>query len=334
MKNLISGFFSVCFLLLTSMTAFALEVPTNTTVRNLNGIQEYIKVFHVTPETDPASLIEEPFEYNGYVYTYLGMVKEEVPYEDVRSYTETVTVETEKNDLNQILGQLEPSRHYDDGTYSGTLTLDHTSIRTEEAGRETRSYTLTEVKEFPDLPSNDMSYIPQSTEKKGVMLPLKNVDWQVQATALVDDALVPSAYKAVATYASNVSYSAVTGYISLVDYVGEIRCERISEISYTVTYTGTPITSPAPEVTESPAVLAVEETQPPRIMLPENSPAPEMDTAAHAFLENMNWLWFVGAAVAALLLFVMVALIISARKRGVDLNHDDDNNYELEDDDD
>ena len=192
MKKLISGFFSMCFLFLTSMSAFALEIPTSTTVRNLDGVQEYIKVYNVSPATDPATLIEDPFEYNGYVYAYTGMVKEEVPYEDVRTYTETVTVETEKNDLNQILGQLEPSMYYDDGTYSGTLTLDHTSIRTEEAGKEVRSYTLTEVKEFPDLPSNDMSYVPQSTEKKGVTLPLKSVEWQVQGTALVDGVLVPS----------------------------------------------------------------------------------------------------------------------------------------------
>ena len=34
------------------------------------------------------------------------------------------------------------------------------------------------------------------------------------------------------------------------------------------------------------------------------------------------------------IIITVVALIISARKRGVDLNHDDDNNYELEDDDD
>ena len=173
MKKLFAGLLSVSLLFLGTMHVFALEVPTSAVVRNLDGVQEFIKTFAVSPSTDPESLIEAPFEYNGYLYTYTSIVKEEVPYVDVRTYTETVTVETEKDDLDQILSKLEPTITYDDGVYSGTLTLDHTSIRTQEAGSELHSYTLSDVREYDNLPSNDMSAIPQSVEKNGVSLPLK-----------------------------------------------------------------------------------------------------------------------------------------------------------------
>ena len=46
--------------------AFAMEVPTDTVVQNLNGSQQVIKTFTVAPDEDPQTLIEEPFELEGY----------------------------------------------------------------------------------------------------------------------------------------------------------------------------------------------------------------------------------------------------------------------------
>lgn len=56
--------------LLCCVSANAMEVPTDSTVQNLNGVQQYIKTYTVSPELDPASLIEEPFRYEGYTYSY------------------------------------------------------------------------------------------------------------------------------------------------------------------------------------------------------------------------------------------------------------------------
>lgn len=53
---------------------------------------------------------------------------------DTKTVTETVTVETAKNDLSQILGQLAPSIAYDQDGYTGELALDHTTLVTEAAG--------------------------------------------------------------------------------------------------------------------------------------------------------------------------------------------------------
>ena len=70
MKRVIS---CVLLMLVLTSNAFALEVPTDTVVQNLNGSQQAIKTFTVSPEQDPAALIEEPFELEGYLYTFADL---------------------------------------------------------------------------------------------------------------------------------------------------------------------------------------------------------------------------------------------------------------------
>lgn len=103
-----------------STSAFALEVPSETVVQNLNGSQQVIKTYTLPPEGDPQELIEEPFVLEGYLYTFADIVKTENRADDTRAETETVTIETAKNDLSLILEQLAPTIDYDDGQYQGT----------------------------------------------------------------------------------------------------------------------------------------------------------------------------------------------------------------------
>lgn len=228
-----------CVLALScTVSAFALQVPDSTVVQNLNGVQQYVKTYTVPVETDPQELIEEPFEYEGFVYTYADITKEEHAFEAQKEHTETITVETKKKDLAAVLDVLEPTMEYDDGHYSGTLALDHTTIHTEPAGYTSGSYTIRETKEIGNLDSNDMSYVPATTVKDGRTLSLESVDWQVQSTALVDDVLVPSRYVAVATYAGKASYSTPTGYITTADYTGTVACNEVTHVTYTVLYVG------------------------------------------------------------------------------------------------
>ena len=69
MKRLRTGGISLVLAALLTISALAMEVPTSSTVQNLNGVQQYIKTYTVPPDTDPESLIEEPFDYDGYTYS-------------------------------------------------------------------------------------------------------------------------------------------------------------------------------------------------------------------------------------------------------------------------
>lgn len=199
----------LCVLLTLAMSvnAFALEVPTDTVVQNLNGSQQAIKTYTIPPDQDPATLIEEPFELEGFLYTFANIVKTENPVEETKVHTEIITIETAKKDLSVVLENLEPTIEYDDGVFKGRLALDHTSIVTEAAGYTTKSYTVTETKTIGQLDRNDMSYVPATTVKDGRTLTLANVEWQVTGTDLVGEALMPSSYQAIAAYSAKASYN-------------------------------------------------------------------------------------------------------------------------------
>ena len=230
----------LCLLLTAALTmsASALEVPTNTVVQNLNGSQQVVKTYTVSPEVDAQTLIEEPFQLEGFLYTYADIVKEENLVSDRRTHTETVTVETAKKNLDVILKELAPTMEYGDGTWAGTLALDHTSIQTQAAGYTTGSSTVTATKTIGPLDRNDMSYVPATTVKNGVTLNLSNVEWQVIGTDLTGDVLAPCSYQAVATYTGKSYYSAATGYVTTANYVGEVTHEGVESVTYRVTYLG------------------------------------------------------------------------------------------------
>lgn len=231
----------LCVLLTLSMSvsAFALEVPTDTVVQNLNGSQQAIKTFTIPANQDPQSLIEEPFELEGYLYTFADIVKEENMVDESRSHTETITLETDTDDLAKILDQLKPTIEYDDGVFCGTLALDHTSIHTEASSYETKSYTVSETKTIGQLDRNDMSYVPPTTVKNGRTLSLANVEWQVTGTDLVGETLMPSSYQVVATYSAKASYQAATGYVTTAEYTGDVTHEGVVSVTYILTYLGT-----------------------------------------------------------------------------------------------
>ena len=230
-----------CLLLAVALVtnACALEVPTDTTIQNLNGSQQLIKTYTLPPSADPQQLIEEPFEQEGWCYTFTDIVKEENQVSDRKYHTETVTLETDTKDLVKILEQLDTTLDYDDGIYSGVLSLDHTAIRTEAAGYTSQSKNVTATKTIGPLDRNDMSYVPATTVKDGVTLNLSNVDWQVIGTDLVGDTLAPASYQAVATYSGKSYHKVATGYVTSADYVGEVTRSDVESVTYKVTYLGT-----------------------------------------------------------------------------------------------
>lgn len=236
---------SLLLALALSVSAFAMEVPTETVIRNLNGSQQLIKAYILSPDADPQTLIEAPFELEGYTYTFADIVKEENRVADTDRHTETVTLETTTNELSDILEQMAPTMEYDDGLYTGTLALDHTSIRTEASGYTTKSRKVSTTKTIGPVDRNDMSYVPATAVKDGVTLNLSGVDWQVIGTDVAGDALAPCSYQAVASYSGKTYYQAATGYITTANYVGEITRDNVESVTYQVTYLGKLVTADA-----------------------------------------------------------------------------------------
>ena len=233
---------SLLLALALSVNAFAMEIPTDTVVQNLNGSQQLIKTYTLPPDADPQKLIAEPFELDGFLYTFADIVKTENRVEDHKYHVEQVTVETETNSLPEVQKQFAPTLEYDDGLYSGTLTFDSTAILTEPSGYTSQSRTITDTKTIGPLDRNDMSYVPSTSVKDGVTLKLSNVDWQIIGTDVAGDSLAPTTYQAVATYTGTGYRKVATGYTSIGEYFGEISYSRVESITYKVTYLGKEVT--------------------------------------------------------------------------------------------
>ena len=162
---------SLCMSLGVSASA-ASYVADDINYQNLNGQQQAIMVYTLLPDQQPEDLIEQDFEYDGYLYAYSGMTKQEQTFNEEKLHTETITVNTGSKDLKDILAELKPTIEFDDGTSQGILALDHETIKTEAAGYKTSSYTVTATKNFTGLASNDSSLIDPTAVKNGRTLSL------------------------------------------------------------------------------------------------------------------------------------------------------------------
>lgn len=242
---------------MTMGASAASYIPDDVTYQNLNGQQLAIKTYTLLPDQDPSDLYEDDFEYDGFLYSMSDIVKEEQRYQEENAHTEVVTVTTASKNLEDILVELKPTIEYDDGVSSGTLSLDHSTLKTEAAGYKRSSYTVTATKNYTGLDRNDSSYIDKTVEKNGRTLSLSNVTWSVESTALVGDELVPATYSAVATYSGSASSTVATGYITTAEYKGTVVSSGISSILYIVTYLGTKIEPTKAEPTFKGAVLVI-----------------------------------------------------------------------------
>lgn len=238
MKHLKSLVLVLALVFAMTANASAAEVPDNLVVENLNGQQRIVKTYVLSPEIDPGTLKEPAFDYDGFHYIWAFTTKDEHTFLESKSVTDTVTVETDSNNLDSILAELAPSISYDDGEYSGVLALDHTTLSTAAAGYTTKYGSVTATKVIGPVDRNDMSYVPATTVKNGMTLKLSNVTWEVAGTDLVGDTLAPSSYQAVATYSASTSSKVATGYITTAEYKGEVTASGVDSITYTVVYVG------------------------------------------------------------------------------------------------
>ena len=234
----------------------AVYIPDAVTYRNIDGRQTAVRVYTLRPEQDPGELCEaRTFDHGGCRYEFSDIVKEEEKFEEEAVRTETVTVETRTGDLKEILDRLEPTILCDDGTWSGVLALDHSTIRTEAAGYRKDRYTVSDTRTYTGLAGNDSSGIPRTVRKNGRTLELSDIAWNVESTALAGDELVPATYTACATYTGTASSTAATGYVTTADYTGTVTSSGVSGVRYTVTYLAAE-PDPGPDMPDAGTVLS------------------------------------------------------------------------------
>ena len=230
--------------------------PTAVT-RSEDG-SEIRKMYDLGPEDDPAGIPRSDFEQEGYHYTLTDLLKQELPANESRQHTETVSVASQSKDMGTVLALLPQTKEFitDDGL-SGVLTLKLDTVNVEVAGYGSSTKNLTATRTYPGLADQDTQYIPKTIEDNGHSLTLQTVNWQTEGDGH---------FTAVASYSGSATSSYVKGYTVTAEYAGTVSRINLNKIRYVAIFEGTPL---EPVTTEEP-----DNTQAPDLTDPADPTAP------------------------------------------------------------
>lgn len=225
-----------------SPIALAAEVCYPTAVEESEDGGEIRKVYDLEPGQDPSGISRSDFEQNGVHYTLTDLLKQEMPEYQERQHTEEVSLESKNKDMASILALLPQQKEFvtEDGL-SGTLTLQLDTVQVETAGYGKSTKTVTTTRRYPNLGSQDTSYIPKTVEENGRTMTLQDISWQTDNTANMDDYALGDRYTAVATYSGTATSSYVTGYTVTAKYEGTVSRIALDRVRYVAIFEGTEI---------------------------------------------------------------------------------------------
>ena len=181
---------------------------------------EIRKMYDLGPEDDPAGIPRSDFEQEGYHYTLTDLLKQELPANESRQHTETVSVPSQSKDMGAVLA----------------LKLD--TVKVEVAGYGSSTKSLTATRTYPGLADQDTQYIPKSITDNGHSLTLQTVNWQTEGDGH---------FTAVASYSGSATSSYVKGYTVTADYAGTVSRINLNKIRYVAIFEGTALEPVAPE---------------------------------------------------------------------------------------
>ncbi len=209
--------------------------------KQIEGSIFVTKVYEVAEDFDPSALVENGYKKDGYLFAYHKTDKKVNENKQTKELSESIAIETATDNKQGILNRLPQTIEYNKEDFTGVLSLEYNSIATEVAAYKTQNTALSTVKEYTELMAADNSYIPQTAEKEGQTLQLTDVNWAVMGTGLSGDTLVPTEYKATATYSKTISDKVPSSYVTTAIYTGTVSKPEPTTITYTLTYVGTPI---------------------------------------------------------------------------------------------
>lgn len=223
------------------------EVCYPTSVSRSEDGTEIRKYYDLGPEEDPAGIPRSDFEQDGFRYTLIDLLKQELPENESRQHTETVSLQSKSKDMESVLALLPQEKEFitEDGL-SGVLTLQLDTVQVEVAGYGSSTREVSATRSYPNLASQDTANIPKTIEDNGRTLTLQNISWQTDNTANTDGYAMGDRFTAVATYTGSATSSYVTGYTVTADYSGTVSRIALNKTRYVAIFEGTAIEPLAP----------------------------------------------------------------------------------------
>lgn len=237
---------ALCLIMALVPTAMAAELDTAaqvcypTSVSRSEDGTEIRKYYDLSPEEDPAGIPRSDFEQDGFRYTLTDLLKQELPENESRQHTETVSLESKSKDMESVLALLPQEREFvtEDGL-SGTLTLQLDTVQVDVSGYGSSTREVSVTRSYPNLASQDTANIPKTIEEDGRTLTLQTINWQTDNTASMDGYALGDRFTAVATYTGTATSSYVKGYTVTADYTGTVSRIALNKTRYVAIFEGT-----------------------------------------------------------------------------------------------
>ena len=195
------------------------------------------KVYQLSLDDDPSLIPTEDFERNGRLYYLLDMTRKDEVGVDTKPHVQTVTMPSDTNNMEKILQTLDAEIETvtEDG-YTGVLLLDHTSVKVEVKGYDTKTLSLSATRTYPNLSDADLSLVPKTVSDGGRTLTLANVNWSSSNQTEGED--IVQRYTATATYTGSATTKSATGYKVTANYTGELSKTGCKVVTYTAIFGG------------------------------------------------------------------------------------------------
>ena len=252
MKRILTTLFTLAIIMAGSVPALAAGEETSTgqsVIFYPISVEEYTygeaeeprinKVYQLSLSDDPSGIPTEDFVRNGRRYYLLDMTRKNEVGVDTKPHIETVTQASSTDDMETILQQLSAELEVttEDG-YTGTLQLDHTTVKVTVDGYATKTQALSASRNYPNLSEADVSLIPKSIEENGKTLTLADAQWD--STEQIDGVGgIITRYTATASYTGTSSSRYATGYTVTADYTGEVAKPDCDVVTYTAIFGST-----------------------------------------------------------------------------------------------
>lgn len=264
MKKKLSALLGAALMFSMTTAAFAADAPQATqpvgasavvcyptaVTRSEDGA-EIRKMYDLGPTDDPAGIPRSDFEQDGYHYTLIDLLKQELPENESRQHTETVSIASKSKDMATVLTLLPQTKEFvtEDGL-SGVLTLKLDTVKVEVAGYGSATKELSATRTYPNLAGQDTSYIPKEIEDSGHTLTLQAIDWQRLGETGEDGT---ERFTAVASYSGSTTSNYVKGYTVTADYTGTVSRIALNKTRYVAIFEGEPLEPiPTPEPSPDP----------------------------------------------------------------------------------
>ena len=232
MKKIVAFLAAAVMLCMAAVPSLAASVyPSEVIMTEVGTGYEIRKSYQLLPGDNPEDIDIAGFVRGGIAYSFAELLKEETEFTGARPHSQTVTIASPSQDMGKVLPLFDMALDVEteDG-FSGTLHLDHTSIRVEADGYKSGNYTVTATRVYPNLSDADIALVPKSTEEKGQTLELEDVTWQD----------TEGGYTASATYTRLATSRTATGYTATAEYTGTVYLTVPGPVAYTAIFEGTP----------------------------------------------------------------------------------------------